>query len=317
MLLAKLGDTHSIMTTPTGWASPSEARPVNGHFWWAAPLAIMAVVAGFDLTHAGVTTVAIALIVAGGLPHGAHDLALAQRLGQIATHRLIGIFAAYLATAAAMALLWWWSPLAALALFLISSTLHFADDWPGLPDPLLRTCAGASVICAATIGHPQLVESIFAAMAGPGSVWLARIAIAAAPVVLLVTAVAIGIALREGQHTRPLAMALALLTLVVTPPLVGFALYFTLVHAPWHMLAVRRMLRDQRSSVLISAPAMTILALILWSVAAPFVAPGMALIGTPSLFMLLSVVALPHLLCSHWLERLASLCGRGEMSRIS
>ena len=293
------------LTALTGPAPTLDARPVNSHFWWAAPLAIGAAVFGADLSQIWISMAAIALIVAGGLPHGAHDLALVQQLVRLSSTRLVAFAFAYLGTAATMALLWWWSPLAALALFLLSSMLHFADDWPSLPDPLLRVCAGASVICAATIGHPLLVETIFAAMAGPQSIWLARIAVAAAPVVLLVTAIAIGIAIRDGQRARPLAMALALIALIVTPPLIGFALYFTLVHAPWHMLAVRRTLREQRVSMLVSAPAMTMLTLLLWSMAAPLVSPTLTLIGAPSLFMLLSVVALPHLLCSSWLERVA------------
>jgi beta-carotene 15,15'-dioxygenase len=288
-----------------GRFSPREDRPVNAHFWWAAPVAIAASAAGFDLTHIGISVAAIALIIAAGLPHGAHDLALARHMRRLDPLRLTAVFIAYLAVAAAMALLWWGQPLIALTLFLLSSTLHFADDWHSLPDGMLRMCAGASVIGAAAIGNPVAVETIFAAMAGPDSVWLVRIAIAAAPVVLLVTAVAIGIALRDGQRSRPLAMAIALIALMSTPPLVGFALYFALVHAPWHMMAVRRMLGDQPVSVLVSAPVMTTLALALWASAAPMVAPAIALIGDASLFMLLSIVAVPHLLCSHWLDHAA------------
>ncbi len=89
MLVARLADTHSTTTALTGRVSTSDTRPVNGHIWWATPLAIGAVAMGLDLTHAWVTMAAIAAILAAGLPHGAHDLALAQRLGQLAHGHLI------------------------------------------------------------------------------------------------------------------------------------------------------------------------------------------------------------------------------------
>lgn len=306
---------------------------MSGFFWPCAGLVLACLALGLPLAGEIATSLAIALILIGGLPHGGHDLALARRafaLGSLATTVFVG---AYVAAAFAMLLLWAIAPLLALVAFLALSTLHFADDWRTSPhdraggaDPmaaLLRVATGFAVIAAASLGQREAVTALFVAMAGPDAVWIVRVAVAAAPVTLLVTAVAIWQTWRSGARQRAVAMMLALALLLVTPPLIGFALFFALLHAPRHMQGMEPLLgargdsvrgnsvrgngvggngvRDWRWASRAQGPLMALLAVALWWWVAPLVLSGAELLGPAMVFQLLSVVAVPHLVCSHHL----------------
>jgi len=288
---------------------------VSAFFWPCAGLVLACLALGLPLAGDVATSLAIALILIGGLPHGGHDLALARRaftLGSFATTVFVG---AYVAAAFAMLLLWKIAPLLALVAFLALSTLHFADDWRSAPsdhagaadpmDALLRIATGFAVIAAASLGQREAVTDLFVAMAGADAVWIVRVAVAAAPVTLLVTAVAIWQTWHSGARQRAAAMVLALILLLVTPPLVGFALFFALLHAPRHMQGMKPLLgaRGPYWAALVQGPLMALLAVALWWWAAPLVLSGAELLGPAMVFQILSVVAVPHLVCSHHLAR--------------
>ena len=304
-----------ILQPGTGPAVLRQEAPVSGIFWPCAALAIACLALGVPLAGDVATGWAIALILIGGLPHGGHDLALARRafaLGSFATTVFVG---AYAAVAFAMLLLWAIAPLLALTAFLALSTLHFADDWRSTPDDraaggdpmdaLLRVATGFAVIAAASLGQRAAVTDLFVAMAGPDAVWIVRAAVAAAPVTLLVTAVAIWQTWRSGARERAAATAAALGLLLVTPPLVGFALFFSLLHAPRHMHGMQPLLghRGGRLASNLSGPLMALLAIGLWLWAAPLILSSADVLGPAMVFQLLSVVAVPHLACSHHLAR--------------
>lgn len=288
---------------------------MSGFFWPCAAVVVACLAFGVPLAGEAASSLAIALILIGGLPHGGHDLALARRaftLGSLATAIFIG---AYVAAAFAMLLLWAFTPILALTAFLALSTFHFADDWRPSPhdrgsevdplDALLRVATGFAVIAAASLGQRDAVTALFVAMAGEDAVWVVRVAVAAAPVTLLVTAVAIWQTWRGGSRERAAAMAAALVLLLVTPPLIGFALFFALLHAPRHMQGMQPLLGGSASGWLarLQGPLMALLAAALWWWVAPLVLSGADVLGPGAVFQLLSVVAVPHLVCSHHLAR--------------
>ena len=164
----------------------------------------------------------------------------------------------YAAIALLMVLLWMTLPLVALVLFLAVASVHFGEDWQMLEEPLLRFAAGAAVIAAATIGHPAEVSALFVAMSDPRAAVIAQIITAAAPVALLVTAVGIAVAWRDGSRHWAAAMALCFALLLVLPPVAGFALFFVFLHSPRHLAqtrarvarhAARAMARHRRAAV--------------------------------------------------------------------
>jgi Brp/Blh family beta-carotene 15,15'-monooxygenase len=136
----------------------------------------------------------------GGLPHGAFDIAIAQAALRLKWQIAALIFGAYIGVAGLMLGLWHISPISALALFLAFSAIHFGDDWDMLDNGLLRTMAGASVICVAAFFNPAAVSDLFLAMAGPGAEWIQRILVAIAPVAILVTIVGIWQAVKAGSR---------------------------------------------------------------------------------------------------------------------
>lgn len=273
-------------------------------YWIAAAALIVATCLRVPLEQPSAVTAATILFMAGGLPHGAYDIALLRRSVALDRGDLALAVGGYVAIAMLMVVLWMTVPLVALMLFLAVASLHFGEDWPMLEDPLLRFAAGAAVIGAATIGHPAAVSIVFIAMSDPRAVVIAQIVTAAAPVTLLVTTVGIALAWRDGSRQWAIAMALCLALLMIVPPVAGFALFFVFLHSPRHLSQTRALLRDMTLARWLGTGALLSCLAILgwWGLRA--LAPSRF---DPTLvaqaFQLLASVAVPHLLLSRWLER--------------
>jgi len=279
-------------------------------YWIAAALLIAMTMLRVPMGQPAMITAATLLFIGGGLPHGAYDIALLRRAVSLDRSGLAIAVGGYAGIAMLMAIMWMALPLVALILFLTVAAVHFGEDWPMLDEPLLRFAAGAAIIAAPTIGHPADVSMLFVAMSDARASVIAQIVIAAAPVALLVTAVGIVVAWREGSRSWAAAMAICLLALVILPPVIGFALFFVFLHSPRHLTQTRIMLRDMTlTSWLITGAALSITAILGWwalhLLAASDTAPH--LVGQA--FQLLASVAVPHLLLSHWLENRQSRLG--------
>lgn len=285
-------------------APPGRGDIVYPVYWVAAVALICAALLGAPLGGPGAVAMGTVIFIGGGLPHGAYDIALMRRVLVLDRGKLILAVGGYAMIALSMAALWLSLPLVALVLFLVVAAIHFGEDWQMLHEPLLRCAAGAAVIAAPTIGHPHDVAALFAAMSDPRSAVIAQIIVAAAPVTLLVTAVGIAMAWRDGSRAWAAAMTLALGLLVILPPICGFALYFVFLHSPRHLAQTRVTLRSMtRERWLATGFALSAIAIVGWiglQWAAPaHIAQPMAAQG----FQLLASVAVPHLLLSRWLER--------------
>ncbi|WP_353228383.1 beta-carotene 15,15'-dioxygenase, Brp/Blh family [Novosphingobium sp.] len=308
---ATTGDGVDGTTTRT-WPAP--AGQVRTSFWLLAGAAMLCGAAAqegwWPALASPVVTGAVAVMLIGGLPHGACDLSLAAGALRLGSRDLALVLVLYLAVAAAMALLWVVAPVAALVLFLGLAGVHFGEDWTMLPPGLLRAMAGMAVIATAALGQPTQVAALFTAMTGSGlGVPIARWAAAAAPVTGLVTLVGLMLAWRDGHCRWVVAQVVSYAGLLVLPPLLGFCVFFAGLHAPLHWHTVMHRLQH-RNPALVRAEggALTTLTLAVWLVALMtggrwmHLASGGLPLGAEA-FRLLSIVAAPHLALSLAIDR--------------
>ena len=278
---------------------------VSNVFWLAATCLAVALVAGLPIDGPRGTMIATLVFIAGGMPHGAYDIALLTRTTRLGPRGLALAIGGYVAIAVVMALLWAAVPLIALLLFLAVASVHFGEDWTMLDEPLLRVAAGTAVIAAPAIGHPDDVAALFAAMTGDQhGATIARVALAVAPVALLVTAVGILVAWRDGARRWAAATAVSITALIVAPPVAGFALFFAFLHSPLHLHAARITLAGiSRRRWVVTGAGMAGAAVLGWVLFAAGMARFLPASTTAQAFQLLATVAVPHLLFSRWIEQ--------------
>ena len=277
---------------------------VHPAFWLAAAALGVAMILRAPLSQPTAIAIATIVMIGGGLPHGAFDIALLRRAASLDRSALVLAVGGYAAIVALMALLWIVAPLLALVLFLAVSAFHFGEDWPMIDVALLRFAAGAAVIAAATIGHPAGVAALFVAMSDPRAAVVAKGVIAAAPVALLVTSVGVATAWRNGNRQWAAAMTVCLALLVLLPPVAGFALFFVFLHAPRHLAQSRNALRDMSQTRWLATGALVSAATLIGWWAQQRLAPWQIKESLAAqAFQLLASVAVPHLVLSRWLEK--------------
>ena len=201
---------------------------------------------GFDL----LSLVALAAIVIIGLPHGAFDGAVALALGYGKTLKsMVGFVVTYVAISLLVVLFWLTFPVIALLLFLAISAVHFGigDSQSGafLQRGIQSLAHGGLVVVGVSLMHRPEVDPIFAHLvSGETSMLWAALSIVAYGLAVIFLAYAVlayrhpKLRLRFGELAG-LALAYYLL-----PPLVGFALYFCLVHSARHVCHLWNDLRD-------------------------------------------------------------------------
>ena len=273
-------------------------------YWIAAGALLLATVLRAPLGQPAAVVAATVLFIGGGLPHGAYDIALLRRAVALDRRGLLLVVGGYVAIAVMMVFLWMTAPLVALVLFLLSSAVHFGEDWQMLDEPLLRLAAGAAVIAAPTIGHRVDVSLLFVDMSDQRGALIAQMVTAAAPVTLLVTAVGIAVAWRNGSRQWAAAMACCLIMLLILPPVVGFALYFVFLHSPRHLVQARTFLGDMSMARwLMTGVVLSGMAIVGWWGLQSFAPSPVDATLAAQAFQLLASVAAPHLLLSRWLDR--------------
>ena len=191
------------------------------------------------LDHASL--VALAFVVVIGLPHGAFDGAIARHLGYSRTlGGLIKFTTAYLGLAAAVVAFWVWQPGLALALFLLISAVHFgyadATAASGIARAVQIAAHGGVAVFGISLFHLQEVTPLYAALTN-GDITLAIMMTEIFPLFIMpVAALYLIAAIRDvGLRPRLVELALLCLLLSVVPPLVGFAMYFCVIHTGRHM----------------------------------------------------------------------------------
>jgi len=253
----------------------------------------LAAAAGVPLAGPEASAAAIAAILLAGLPHGALDLHIRPSgLALLPRYMLLG---------GAMAALWALAAPLALALFLLIAAGHFAQDWrDALPAPLALG-VGAALLAFPALLHPGIVAGLFGDIAGAdaGPPLTRALGLVALPAGVT-AAIAVARLARHGQGLRAVRTLALLLSALVLPPLVAFALFFCAEHSPRHLReAVASLPSALRARAAPIAAAMTALAMLLGVGLTRLVvqdaeAPLDRLIA--GAFILLSVLTVPHVL---------------------
>jgi beta-carotene 15,15'-dioxygenase len=239
-----------------------------------------------------------AAIILTGIPHGALDIdILTRKLGRADFATKAKLTGLYLMGVGAMAALWFTAPSIALTAFLIISIIHFGMDWQHLREPFLGFMTGWAIIALPAISHPGAVAAIFGALTGEqsGAIIAAILGATAVPAGLIAAAFCIDAASKRDLATA-ISVATCLVAGVALPPLASFALFFCGLHSPKHFAEALSASGPMRpfvkaaTVVAVMALALAIGALLYSGIA---VANDNARLVS-SLFMLLSVLTLPH-----------------------
>ena len=209
---------------------------------------------------------ALAAIVLIGLPHGALDGAIAIHLGF--TQKILHFtrfLALYIAMAGLVVGAWLLAPTACLLGFLIISMLHFGAGDARHGTGWLRSAEilahGGLVIVGISQMHHDEVDGIFGYLTGRDTALLWQ----GIDVLTVIVGMAVVVCLAQAlwhRRWRGTAVALGALSVLfaLTPPLVGFAVYFCCVHSARHVYGIVNSLRRDisRFSMLNQAVAFTV-----------------------------------------------------------
>ena len=197
---------------------------------------------------------ALAAVVLIGLPHGALDGAIAIHLG---FSRKVLLFIRFLLLYVGMAGLviaaWIMAPAACLLGFLVISMIHFgagdARHGTGWVRGAEVMAHGGLVVAGISQMHRPEVDVIFAYLTGGDTrlVWQGLDILTVIVGASLVVCLAQALWYRRWRGTAIELGALAIL-FAMTPPLVGFAVYFCCVHSARHVTSIMSSLRQHMSA---------------------------------------------------------------------
>lgn len=294
--------------TSTGWFPLPSGRLAFGRASHLA-LSLAALVlaaAGAVLDSPAITIATCATILVFGLPHGAFDLALIKQAHR--NERMTAVVALYLFCAAAMFSLWQTAPAASLVIFFVLSIIHFAEDWTGRLPPFLAHGTATALLTAPALLHQDSIAALFTLLVGDAAAEIfAAVAILIAPVSLATAAVSTAALWLDGHRGHATATAVALSSMIVLPPIIGFALFFCLMHSPAQFSAAQHALdwgraRQWMPSIApLTGAALGIAAFVFTTLGTGTVSEAM--IGTA--FITLSILTLPHLIVPMIVARLA------------
>lgn len=202
---------------------------------------------------APVDLAALAAVVVIGLPHGALDGAIAIHLGF--ARRVVpflSFLSLYVTLAALVVGAWLLAPTICLFGFLIISMLHFGTGDARHGAGWLRsaeiTAHGGLVIAGISQMHRREVDIVFRYLTGQDTTLLWQgidmLTVIVGLAILICAAQALWY--RKWRSTALELGALAVL-FALTPPLVGFAVYFCCVHSARHVAGILDSLRREMS----------------------------------------------------------------------
>jgi beta-carotene 15,15'-dioxygenase len=295
-------------------------------------------------------------LVLFGLPHGAVDhLAVPRLLGHKATAGLaaaVGLL--YLVLGGLCMALWFFAPVAAFALFIALTWLHWGggdlhallafvapegDAAPGRASRVLALLArGGLPMLVPLLAFPETYRAVAASLTGlfgpavvPAWVFGPTFRLATGALLAALVLASLVLALRVGGRLfRAYALETGLLAVyfALVPPVLAVGLYLCLWHAPRHV--ARLALLDKESAGSLSAgrvvPALRRFA----RDAAPLTLAALALLAglylvtpgagaSPSTLLalylvLISALTLPHVVVVSWMDAKQGLWRRGEAS---
>jgi Brp/Blh family beta-carotene 15,15'-monooxygenase len=196
--------------------------------------------------------IGLAGIVLIGLPHGALDGAVAMHLGLVDKFSTMARFVIiYVGLAGLVVGAWIIAPSLSLIVFLIISMLHFGAGDARHGEGVLRfaeTMAhGGLAIVGISQFHRSEVDEIFYYLINQDTamVWLAINVLTVAVIVAIIACVSQA-AKDVKWSTTTLELLILGIVYALVPPLLGFAIYFCLVHSARHF---RRILSTIKATV--------------------------------------------------------------------
>ena len=177
------------------------------------------------------------LIVVLGIPHGALDAWVAEKIGLSRNQRTYLLFlSAYLACAAIVVTIWAIFPATSLLVFLVLSAIHFSEDWREGRRSIAHLPTGFLLLLMPIGFHTPEVAELFAHLSGPRGADLAYY-LTLPDWLMVCTMLVLSV---RAVFQRKKQLALELFTLLVLAhqvnPLIFFTLYFCLLHSPRHFL---------------------------------------------------------------------------------
>ena len=275
-------------------------------FFIAAIGVALLVFSGVNLPQAPLVIILVILVAVVGLPHGALDPLVARKAGLWKNPAGLAWFlTAYLALAAMALLLWMWAPKFSLAAFLAYSAWHFSGDWRDWLPRGWRLCAGAAVICAPSLLHPDLVAGYFSVLTGEDSSGIVRALQWLAIPALAGTIFSAARCIRTQPKVSAELGVLAVSALAL-PPLIFFLLYFCALHSPRHLIdTVQGMKRSTAAFTAIGITLATLALGALFFVLSPSAELDQRLLQIT--FIGLAVLTVPHMIL---IEHYAARSGR-------
>jgi Brp/Blh family beta-carotene 15,15'-monooxygenase len=286
-------------------ALPSVSLECNALAITALILSIAAALYGIDLGQPSVTIPACGAILLFGLPHGTLDIELLRGGARARSLPRPVLIMLYLALAGTTGLIWVASPIMALTCFLAVAVVHFAEDWRAGTTPLFAHAMALATLTSPALLHRDAVMALFETLTGEAEgAMLAQLLLLVAPVALLAGCVGCADLWRTGHATLAASGAIALGALLLLPPLIGFAIYFCLLHSPAHLRSNIRLAsglsggrRQAKRKIALIIASLTLAALgitALLFTLQPALNAGDDLMNAT--FMTLSILTVPHML---------------------
>ena len=249
--------------------------------------------------------IALMCVVFIGLPHGAMDGALAAHFGWMESKKKAATFLiGYVAMAALVVGFWFVAPAISFIIFLGISMYHFGKgdvntdgEEPSVTESLAR---GGVVIGGISQFHRVDADEIFQVLIGSNTelVWLFLNSVVP---MTLIFAILSMVNKNTGERRSFLAEIAGLaLIFSILPPLVGFAIYFCLIHSIRHFASMRAMLSDTITKLQITKTTILFSA-ISWAAGLIILAQQSSNIGfEPALlqviFIGLAALTVPHMI---------------------
>jgi Brp/Blh family beta-carotene 15,15'-monooxygenase len=242
------------------------------------------------------------IISLAGLPHGAADAWLAQRVGIIRnTKDLFTFLVSYTFVAMSIIFAWMISPSISLAIFLIISAWHFGDDERLGLSLFTRFCSGVIIVSSPLLLHNKEVLSLYEILIGnyANNVLDSQI-------ILFITSCGYLIynTIRSFNDMRTVRnisniMLYVILSCIITP-ILYFTIYFCCAHSFQHMSRIWDMTTTKnRSKFLIAVTLLTTLVIVFalviyfWLIRSGI---NFEIVNIKVLFVGLAALAVPHIL---------------------
>ena len=167
-----------------------------------------------------------------GVPHGAFDPIIADRLGWLSSSsRLVMFYLGYLLVTVLVFFIWPILPMMSLFGFLLVSVYHFSQDFK-VRSALGRFSYGTLILTIPVVLHSLRVEELFDHLLFGQS---SKLLIAIMMVTFAISFVVLLFSFKNYSKKQLIELTAIVLMGLLLDPLVYFALFFCLLHSPRHI----------------------------------------------------------------------------------